>query len=308
MGIKNIIRKINSFLDRFFNLLFEYVSPGYFAIVGAIIAGGTFILSTILYSIGDPFSFFTVYISNIPIGPHGSGLVFVIGMPISVILLIPFMWAIKQWLWGHKKSGNVFLSLAFFFGVIAYGAFTAVLFFDMGTAPMIHDFASVTFFAFSLFATISLTISMEINDKASKLQWAFTSSLVTLAVTFLPWYIHTLNNWIFPFTKMDLEDWVQAMASLDPKLDGVRYFEWMGLIFVLGWIVQTGIHYHRSIIRENASMQSDTLKKSNISENLETSGVADLSTEVSDLLGEASDYGEKSEISPQSNSSEIPSE
>jgi hypothetical protein len=109
---------------------------------------------------------------------------------------------------------------------------------------------------------------------------------------------------MFPFQKMTLEDWVQAMASLDPKMDGVRYFEWMGLIFVLGWIVQTGLHYHRSIIRENSSIQSDTGIKSNSSE---TPDVSEASND-SDLPLDPSIKDERSDVSPQSHFSEVSSD
>ena len=36
------------------------------------------------------------------------------------------------------------------------------------------------------------------------------------------------------------------MGSMDPKLDGVRYFEWIGMIFALIWIIQTGFHYRKN--------------------------------------------------------------
>ena len=170
---------------------------------------------------------------------------YVLGM-----LMIPFVWALKQWLWSKSKIGNLFTVLGIVSGIISFVAFINVLFFDMQTALLIHDLASATFFSFTFFTSVFFTISMEINGKATKLQWGFTSTLVTLAITFFPWYFYTLTKLIFPLHPMTFEDWVQAMGSLDPKMDGVRYFEWLGVGFAIAWLIVTGITYHKFRILE----------------------------------------------------------
>ncbi len=239
-----------AFFTKLFDLLFDYIAPEYFGIAGGLMSLLTFIVSTILYSLGDPFSIFTVYVSNISIGPHGSGIVFGIGMSFSVLLMIPFVVGLFRWLWSTKFYGNLFLSLGVLTGICAYGSFVVLLFFDMETAAMVHDLGSAGFFSFSFLMSLFLTISMELNDKASKRQWAFTSTLLTTAIIFFPWYIYTISSLMFPFRKMAFDDWVLMMTSLDPKMDGVRYFEWMGVIFAIAWLIQTGFHYHKSRLHQ----------------------------------------------------------
>lgn len=248
-ALNEIVTKIKEFNHNFFQLLFDFIPPEFFGIASAIIAIGTFIISTILFSLGDKFSIFTVYVSNIPIGPHGSGIVFGIGMSISVFLWIPFIYSIGKWLWSENKTGNCFMILAGISGVIAFGSFIVLLFFDMKSAAMVHDLGSAGFFSFTFLMSLFLTISMEINDKASKRQWAFTSAILTVAIIFFPWYIYTISELMFPFRNISFDDWVNMMTSLDPKMDGVRYFEWIGILFSLAWLIQTGIHYHESRIK-----------------------------------------------------------
>jgi hypothetical protein len=45
---------------------------------------------------------------------------------------------------------------------------------------------------------------------------------------------------------MSFQDWVEMMGSLDPKMDGVRYFEWIGVFLSFAWMIVIGIHYHRA--------------------------------------------------------------
>ena len=51
---------------------------------------------------------------------------------------------------------------------------------------------------------------------------------------------------MYPLRKLSFDDWVVMMGSLDPKMDGVRYFEWIGAIFAIIWVIQTGFHYRRN--------------------------------------------------------------
>jgi len=259
--IKQFFKKLDEFLNKLFDLIFEYIEPEYFALSSACISLITIIISLILYSQGNHFSFFSVYISNIPVGPHGSGIVFGIGTVIANTLMLPFLWAIKQWLWSNNRTGNIFLILGGVFAIIAYINFVMLLFFDMDSALMIHDLSSAGFFGSMFLMSIFLTISMEIGGKASKLQWGLTSSIITLALLFTPWYTYTISNLMFPYHSMSFHDWVQMMGSLDPKMDGVRYFEWMGLIFSLVWIIHLGFHFHYSQ-KKNKPDQPDHRSKS----------------------------------------------
>jgi len=232
-------------IDQFFTGLFKIIPAEYFALASGIIGSCTFILSFILYSLGEPISFFTHYISNLGVGPHGSGIVFGIGMGITIVLMIPFVYALKLWLWSDSKITNLIFIGSFIFTLISFTSFMIVLFYDMVDAALIHDISAAIFFASTVSMTLLFTIAMELEGKISTLQWICTTNLLVVSVIFFPWYIRTIT-YMFPLLELTLDDWVIMMGSMDPKLDGVRYFEWIGMIFTLIWIIQTGIHYRRN--------------------------------------------------------------
>jgi len=178
------------------------------------------------------------------VGSHGSGIVFGIGMTFTFILMIPFIYALKLWLWSDSKITNVIFIGSLSFGIISFASFIIVLFYDMENALMIHDISASVFFISTVLTALLLTITMELEGKISTIQWVCTTNLVVIAIIFLPWYFRTIF-YMYPLEQMTFEDWVIMMGSLDPKMDGVRYFEWIGAIFAIIWIIQTGFHYRR---------------------------------------------------------------
>ncbi|MHA1585255.1 MAG: DUF998 domain-containing protein [Promethearchaeota archaeon] len=246
--IEKFFRSLVSFINQFFDLIFSFIPAYVFALISVVFAFGTFILSIILYSLGEPFDFFSVYISNLAVSAHSSGIIFGIGMSLSVVSLIPFIYAILKWLWGNSKRGNFFLVLFIIFGIDVIGGFFVVIFFDMQSALVQHDLGSAVFFVSALLMSISLTLAMEVNGKASTSQWVFTTVLITLGIVFIPSYLYTFNSLMYPdklFSQLTFEDWVIMMGSMDPKMGNVRYFEWIGAISALMWLVQTSFHYKK---------------------------------------------------------------
>ena len=158
--------------------------------------------------------------------------------------MIPFIYALKLWLWSDSKITNVIFIGSLSFGMISFASFIIVLFYDMENALMIHDISASVFFISTVLTALLLTITMELEGKISTIQWVCTTNLVVIAIIFLPWYFRTIF-YMYPLEQMTFEDWVIMMGSLDPKMDGVRYFEWIGAIFAIIWIIQTGFHYRR---------------------------------------------------------------
>ena len=232
-------------LDQFFTGLFKIIPAEYFALASGIIGTLTFIISFILYSLGEPINFFTHYISNLGVGPHGSGIVFGIGMGTTIILILPFLYALKLWLWSESKITNAIFISSFILGIISFTSFIIVLFYDMENAAVIHDISAAIFFFTTVSMTLFLTIVMELEGKISTIQWVCTTNLLVLSIIFLPWYIRTIF-YMYPLMDLSFDDWVIMMGSLDPKMDGVRYFEWIGVIFTIIWVIQTGFHYRRN--------------------------------------------------------------
>ena len=232
-------------LDQFFSGLFKIIPAEFFALASGIIGTLTFIISFILYSLGEPINFFTHYISNLGVGPHGSGIVFGIGMGTTIILILPFLYALKLWLWSESKITNAIFISSFILGIISFTSFIIVLFYDMENAAVIHDISAAIFFFTTVSMTLFLTIVMELEGKISTIQWVCTTNLLVLSIIFLPWYIRTIF-YMYPLMDLSFDDWVIMMGSLDPKMDGVRYFEWIGVIFTIIWVIQTGFHYRRN--------------------------------------------------------------
>ncbi len=202
-----------------------------------------------LYSLGEPINFFTHYISNLGVGPHGSGIVFGIGMGITIVLMVPFIYALKIWLWSESKITNAIFVGSLSFGVMSFTSFIIVLFYNMEDALMIHDVSAAVFLISTVLMALLLTITMELEGKISTIQWVSTTNLLVIAIIFLPWYIRTIY-YMYPLMNLSFDDWVIMMGSLDPKMDGVRYFEWIGMIFTIIWIIQTGFHYRRNSKRK----------------------------------------------------------
>jgi len=234
--------------DQFFTGLFKIIPAELFALASGIIGSCTFILSFILYSLGEPINIFTHYISSLGVGSHGSGITFAIGMTIAFILMIPFIYALKLWLWSESKVTNGIFIGSITFGIISFASFIVVLFYDMENALMIHDLSASVFLITIVLTALFLTITMELEGKISTIQWVCTTNLVIIAIIFLPWYFRTIF-YMYPLETMTFEDWVIMMGSLDPKMDGVRYFEWIGAIFAIVWIIQTGFHYRHNSSR-----------------------------------------------------------
>ncbi|QEE17866.1 hypothetical protein DSAG12_03704 [Promethearchaeum syntrophicum] len=232
-------------IDQFFTGLFKIIPAEYFALASGIIGTCTFILSFILYSLGEPISVFTHYISNLGVGPHGSGIVFGIGIGITIALMIPFVYALKLWLWSESKLTNTIFVGSFIFTLISFISFMIVLFYDMEAAALIHDISAAIFFFSTVSMTLLLTIVMELEGKISTFQWICTTNLLVISIIFFPWYFRTIF-YMYPLLELTLDDWVIMMGSMDPKLDGVRYFEWLGVIFTIIWVIQTGFHYRRN--------------------------------------------------------------
>ena len=235
---------ITGLFDQFFTGLFRIIPAEYFALASGIIGSLTFIISFILYSLGEPINIFTHFISSLSFGTHGSGIVFGIGFSITLVLMIPFIFALKLWLWSDSKITNVIFIGSISFGIIAFISFIVVLFYDMEKALMIHVISAVVFFLATVLMALFMTIAMELEGKISTIQWVCTTNLVVIIILFLPWYFRTIY-YMFPFEQMTFEDWVIMMGSLDPKMDGVRYFEWIGVFFAIIWLIQTGFHYKR---------------------------------------------------------------
>ena len=225
--------------------MFKIIPAEYFALASGIIGSCTFILSFILYSLGEPINIFTHYISSLGVGSHGSGIVFAIGMTITLVCMIPFIYALKLWLWSDSKITNVIFIGSLSFGALAFASFIIILIYDMENALMIHDIFAAIFFISTVFTALLMTIVMELEGKITTIQWICTTNLVVIAIIFIPWYFRTIF-YMYPLEKMTFEDWVIMMGSLDPKMDGVRYFEWIGAIFAIIWIIQTGFHYRHN--------------------------------------------------------------
>ena len=231
--------------DQFFTGLFKIIPAEYFALASGIIGSLTFIISFILYSLGEPITIFTHFISNLSVGSHGSGIVFGIGMGITIVLMVPFIYALKLWLWSGSKITNAIFIGSFSFGVISFTSFIVLLLYDMENALMIHDISAAVFLIATVMMALFLTITMELEGKISTIQWVCTTNLLVISVIFLPWYLRTIF-YMYPLMQLSFDDWVIMMGSLDPKMDGVRYFEWIGMIFTIVWIIQTGFHYRRN--------------------------------------------------------------
>ena len=215
--------RINEKLDVVFSWLDKYyltlvkLNYKYFFIFAMLIPVGLVLISISLYSLTEPFSIFTHYLSDLGIGPNGSGIVFSIAMftaSIAIFLLSVFLFQLLQ------KAGGDPLKVMI---CLCSSTLTAISVFFIGVFPtvymqIVHNvFASILFYGM-LITTISLIL---IEWKMPALPKILPISTIILVVVNS---VFTVFTFLRDFNIGDFET-------------EVRFMEWMTAFAGVIWIL-----------------------------------------------------------------------
>lgn len=236
MRFTDIIRKLNEKFEPLFNKL----QAGYF---GILLAGAgliTIFTCIILFSMSEPVSFFTHWLSdlggivtNSGGSPNGSNIVFSLGLISMTIIAIPFMISLANFLISKDQKLQILVSLAFIFSIITLIGIVGVSFIDIKTDPYIHTlFATLFFFggmAIMFFFSLAMLFNSDISWKQGLIGIICASVPVLFLSTFTPFLLRGEN--IF-----------DLVISVDPALALTRFLEWMYFFALVFWFLEVGVY------------------------------------------------------------------
>ncbi len=224
--------KINAFLAQKSDLL---------AIATAIAGTITIVFCSIYYYAMDPsFSFTSHWISHLGAGPtarpNASSVVFTIGLIITGILALPFLYHLYSILKPELTKHKALITSAYLFSIVSIAGLFINAIWNMGDNPELHVSGSSIFFFGGLFMILLFALAFLLNNKYSKVQgWI---SLI-VASTFFAFLISYLP---FVFQGVDL---MVLLTSTDPRAGTTRFIEWIVFFAVIFWFLELGFFFNK---------------------------------------------------------------
>lgn len=214
------------------NHIFKKVHGGYFGIISAIIGLITLLIASILQSLTEPFTMFTLFVSNLQQGPNGANIVFVIGFTFCIIIAIPFFIYLYQFLQEGSGKKDLILTIAFISSMIgAIGIIIAVIA-DYKLYLYVHWIGAMVFFFIMIITCILFSISMIQNKKISKMQGITGFIVAPFFIIFLLFFWSTF----FP------PGLVFGIFYPGPNYELAKFTEWLAIFAFIAWILDLGIY------------------------------------------------------------------
>ena len=211
---------------------FEKYPGGYFAILTAIAGGLTVMISSILYYIGEPFTFSSHWISHLGAGPNGSGLVFTIGFIITSIFAVPFLIYLNLYMREGMEGHKLLMAESFIASMIAIAGLIVNAIWNMGDDPYLHITGSTTFFFGGFFMVVFYCIWMFLSSKIPTKQAAVGLIVACIFAAFLISFLPTFGT----------EDLFILLTSTDPIAGVTRFIEWIVFFAIIAWFFEMGIY------------------------------------------------------------------
>ena len=232
----SIIKK----LGEKFEPLFAKIKGGYFGIIITIIGITTIVTCTILFSLSEPITFLTHWISdlggvttNSGASPNGSNIVFSVGLLIVVVFAIPFMIYLANYLLERNQKLPFLVSISFIFSIITLIGIVGVTIVDIKTNATIHTYFATLFFIGGMLLMFFFSLSMLFNSDISNKQALFGIICSIVPLSFLTSFT--------PFLLAG-ENIMDLVISTDPSLALSRFLEWMYAFILFAWFLEVSIY------------------------------------------------------------------
>ena len=219
--------KLGSFLNKF--------KGGYFGILAGISQVIMLIVGTLVFNDTEevPITFGSHWVSHLGAATEGAQMIFIAFMLMTVLFAIPFILdLVRKMLPGNEKQRWMFLLPLIFALTTIFGGF-GLTFFNMGDFPEMHVFFATTFFISVALMVALLSFIMFFNSNIIKWQaWIGLGCgglFLLFLLTFIP---HLLAG----------EDLVTLVTSLDEKFALTRVMEWIAIIALVVWFIETGAY------------------------------------------------------------------
>ncbi|MFX1277105.1 MAG: hypothetical protein ACFFBP_19380 [Promethearchaeota archaeon] len=207
---------------------------GYFGILGGILLIYMLSVGTMLYHFTEaPVTIGSIWISSIGAARNGSQIIFMMGMFSTLLCSIPLIIdLIRKMLPGNKKQKN-WLLLPLTNGLFALlgGFFLTV--FNMADYPLYHAISATIFFINVGLMIGNFSFIMLLNKDIPKFQPFIGLSAGLVFIIFLVQGIPLLISSNFDFVFM--------ITDTSPTTYNFRIWEWIAVIALLIWFIETGI-------------------------------------------------------------------
>ncbi len=224
--------RINTILEK---------NADFFAIGTAIVGAVTIVFCSIFYyALDSSFSFTSHWISHLGAGPtatpNASSVVFTIGLVITGILALPFLYYLYSVLKPELTKHKVLITSAYLTSLVSIGGLFINAIWNMKDNPDLHVTGSSIFFFGGLFMILLFALAFLLNDKFSKVQ-GWISLMV--AGTFFAFLISYLP---FVFQGVDL---MVLLTSTDPRAGLTRFIEWIVFFAIIFWFLELGFFFKK---------------------------------------------------------------
>ena len=221
-----------------FDKVFEKIPGYYFGMLIGLIGAITVGISAILFSLSEPFNFFTHWISNLGgattqagTSPNGSNIVFGIGLVTAAINAIFFLVYVIQVLKSGNEKTMWLVYLDVLSALITIIGIVIVSFFDMITILVVHAVGATMFFIGGMLMVLFFTLTIILN---TEIPWSYSIPGFIVTGVFLVFLITFVPYLLMGVPLLDL------LADITAQYAWTRFWEWMVLFAILSWFFIMG--------------------------------------------------------------------
>ena len=221
-----------------FDKVFEKIPGYYFGILIGVIGAITIGISATLFSLSEPFNFFTHWISNLGgattqagTSPNGSNIIFGVGLTSAAIVAIFFLVYAMQLLKPGNEKTLWLLYLDVLAGMITIIGIIIVSFFDMITILAVHAVGATMFFIGGMLMVLFFTLTILLN---TEIPWSYSIPGFIVSGVFLIFLITFVPYLLTGVQLLDL------LADISAQYAWTRFWEWMVLFAILSWFFVMG--------------------------------------------------------------------
>lgn len=220
-----------------------------FGLAGVAVSAGCILASACLFASTAAFGLCTHWVSHLGSVAGWPGLLFRIGLVGGGLLLGPFVVDLTSFLWRHDEWSKPQHQRATKIATIVGGAASAVSIvgailagiFDMLSASVVHVVSANLFFIGAtvfILAYARACIARHVMPAFLKVSTAVVGGLFAV---FYPVLFASAFTYFPDVAVLTMADWVTFMTATGPELALVRFFEWLTLYAVFGWIVSASV-------------------------------------------------------------------
>ncbi len=232
-------------MSKILDKVYEKVPGSYWALMGGVVGLAVILIASILYSLTEPISFFTHFVSHLGWGPNGSEPIFRIGIAALGILMAPYILYLNRLLKVEKGEDHYLIRkiihvLAFISAIISLiGLWMVSIWGNINQEGFfLHLVGAVIFFIMAMGFMLFYSFLMVFNKKWSKIQLVCTLVVIFFGVAMMISAFPLINNIDLESLSGDIND---ILAAIIPYTTWLTFFEWLYILGVCVWFIITGL-------------------------------------------------------------------